>query len=579
MWAANVVVFLSLLAGGTSAVLMGYAWRRREEPGAAAFAALMFGSLVWALTYATGLTTYDPSLRFLLEVPLEVGKAIIAPAWLVFALRYTGHDEFVTRRFLLAIMVVPALTIGLVWTNPSHHLMWTNYHIQPTFGLATVAYRPQVWFGFHSLYGFLLVGVGFVAVLEMLLAQGPLYREQALALGLGSLFPTVTYVKRVAQIGPAPYLDLTPVGLAIMGLAFSYALFRFELFGLVPATRRLGRRAVIDDVSDAIVIVDDDARVIDTNASAEALFGDAEALLGEPLDALTDVDVADLETTPEQVRFEREEGPRTYEVTASPIEDQHDRRIAYTVTFHDVTERENRRQRLEVLNRVLRHNLRNDMTVIIGNAELLAERTEGAEQRAADVIVDRGEALADLSERAREVEEVMGSREGTPDPFDAVALVEQVCETMDREYPEATVTVSVPDRLQVRASDRVFEAVLKNLLDNALAHNENDAPRATVSLARTDGGIELRIEDNGPGIPSGELTTLEAGAETPLEHGSGMGLWLVTWGVQAMGGDVEFVERGEGGTSVRVTLPDVVADTTVDTDHPAGAGGSDAAVQ
>lgn len=557
MWAADVVVFLSLLAGATSTVLAVYAWRRREEPGAAAFAALMVGSLVWALTYTVALTTFDPGTRVLLEVPLEVGKAIIAPAWLVFALRYTGHDEFVSRGVLAAIMVVPALTVALVYTNPAHHLMWTNYRIEPTFGLATVAYEPQVWFHLHSLYGFLLVGIGFVAVLDMLLAQGPLYREQALALGLGSLFPTVTYVKRVTRVGPLAQLDLTPVALAVMGLAFSYALFRFDLFGLVPATRRLGRRAVIDDVTDAIVIVDDSARVIDTNAAAEELFGDPEEQLGEPLTALTSVDTADLESTPQLVTYEGDDGPRTYEVSASPIEDQHGRRIADTVTFHDVTERENRRQRLEVLNRVLRHNLRNDMTVIIGNAELLAERTEGAQAKAAQVIADQARELSELSERAREVEEVMGSREGSPAPVDAVDVLEHVCAVMARTYPAATVEVEAPDRLDLHVRGEVFEAVVKNLLDNALSHNDSDDPRARVSLERVGEGVELRVADNGPGIPSGELSALDAGAETPLDHGSGMGLWLVSWGVQAMGGDIAFDVTAGEGTEVRVQLPEV----------------------
>ncbi|MFC6795961.1 histidine kinase N-terminal 7TM domain-containing protein [Halobaculum halobium] len=120
----------------------GYAWRNRSEPGATEFAVLMAGVAVWSLTYGVALTVFDPVVRLWLEIPLEVGKAIIAPAWLFFALGYTGRGEYVTRRLVAAVAVIPVLTTVLVAATPSHSLMWTAYRIDPTLGTATVSFDP-----------------------------------------------------------------------------------------------------------------------------------------------------------------------------------------------------------------------------------------------------------------------------------------------------------------------------------------------------------------------------------------------------------------------------------------------------
>lgn len=560
MLAGDIVIFLCLFAGGTSTALAAYAWFHRKEPGSAAFAALMTGSLLWALTYAVALVTFDPALRHAMEIPLEVAKAIIAPAWLVFALRYTGHDEFVSRRFTAAILVFPAATIILTWADPAG-LLWTDYRINPTFGLATVAYDPGPWFYLHAIYGFVLIGAGLVAIFDMLLAQGPLYREQAVALVIGSVVPAAAYLKRIFRVGPAPQLDLTPIALAVTGLAFSYALFRFDLFGLVPATRRLGRRAVIDDIEDAILIVDVEKRVIDANDVAETLLSPDEDIIGAELTSLLEHDQIDLDATPHLLELDTGDGWRTFEVRSSEIRDQHDRHIASTVTMHDVTDRESRRQRLEVLNRVLRHNLRNDMTVILGNAELLAEGSDGAERQAAETIIRQASELSALSERAREIEEVMGSREQTPETFDAADLLERIAAKVGKQYPDAEVEAETPLELPLHVRKRVFEAIIENLIDNALAHNDADEPWVSVRLLHTGDELQIEIEDNGPGLPPSELAVLEEGAETPLEHGSGMGLWLVTWGIQSLGGEVDFEGREPRGTRAVVTLPAALLET------------------
>jgi hypothetical protein len=68
-----------------------------------------------------------------------------------------------------------------------------------------------------------------------------------------------------------------------------------------------------------------------------------------------------------------------------------------------------------------------------------------------------------------------------------------------------------------------------------------------------------RVTDNGPGIPDNELTVLDRGRETMLEHDSGIGLWIVNLAVDENGGTVHY-EVGDEGSTIRIRLPSRAGD-------------------
>ena len=562
------VVSLALLAGGTAAAVGTYAWRNRGEPGATSFALLMAGVAVWSLSYAVALVSFDPGVRELIEVPLEVGKALVAPMWLFFALGYTGRGEHVSRRLVAVVAVVPAVTTVLVATAPAHGLMWTDYRIAPTFGTATVLFDPGVWFYVHAAFGWVVIGVGTVYLLEPVFSYGTRYRDQGVALILGAAVSFVAHVKAVFFLPPLPALDLTPLTLAITGLLFGFALFRFELQGVLPATQVLGRRAAIDDVGVGVVVVDGDGDVVEFNAPAGGVLGaDAadDPIAGEPLSTFVPgVDLDDQE--PQRTEHTDGDGYRVYEATVSTVGDHHGRTVGYTVTFADVTDREARRQRLEVLNRVLRHNLRNDMTVVVGNADLLAERVDEEDRPLTDAISRRGAALQRLGEKARDVEEVLDDdtepREVTP---------REVCREVVRRArdssPDADIAVDAAPEPRLSVRSAVLSVVLWNLVENALEHGGDDVAVRIAVRVDDGGGVRFVVADDGPGVPEAELESVRSGTETALTHGSGLGLWVVRWGTRLLGADLAFDGPGTSGTTVTVTLPAsvVVADGGAET--------------
>ncbi|MFC7196228.1 sensor histidine kinase [Halosimplex aquaticum] len=214
-----------------------------------------------------------------------------------------------------------------------------------------------------------------------------------------------------------------------------------------------------------------------------------------------------------------------------------------------MTERERREDELDllkqVLTRVLRHDVRTGLTVVRGQAEVLAERTTGEERRMAETIVDRSEELVATAEKARAIERVIDSDEGRV-TLDLRSVVNRSVANVSAAHSAAEYDVRITEQVPVHVH-RAFPYAVENLIENAVTHCEDDAS-VTVSATADDGTVALRIDDDGPGISQEELDVLDEREETPLKHGTGVGLWLVSWVVERSGGELSFDTDGEGTT-------------------------------
>ncbi len=348
MLATNPVVHLTLLAlsGATTLALAGYAWRLRTEPGATAFAALMVSVTVWTGCYLAGLLTLHPRGRLFWEASTWFGIVTIPVFFFAFALQYTGHDEVLTPRTLAALSVVPVVSIVMAWTNQWHHLLWQQNQVVVVDRIALASQTFGPWFWVNLVYSYALIAVGSFLLVRLAVVSDYLYADQSVLLGVGILAPLAGNAASIFGYAPLPGFDLTPYAFTVTGLAFGAALFRSQLFELVPATRLLGRSAAIRDLEDGVVIVDSGRRIVYLNPAAASVFDvEQSAALGEPVRSLLDPDALDFDAV--DALAEVDHGGRTYEVRTSPIADRQDRRLGHTLLVTDVTNRKRREQALE----------------------------------------------------------------------------------------------------------------------------------------------------------------------------------------------------------------------------------------
>lgn len=579
--AAAVYTLLGAIPAGVAVV----SWRNREKSGAKPLVVTGLGagaaSVVQAGRFLEAPLGLPESVSIILHIGLLASVNVAVLGALYVAVEYTNR-RWLVRPWLLAVLAV--LAAGLPVAR-----IFAGAVDSPAFGPVANA---------DFLYRVVVAVAGLALFVRQYLDSQGVYRKQAgaltVGLGVGAGFGLLERFYTV------DFVEFTLLGMTGGCVVLAVALFRYEFLETGP----IARERLFDYVSDPVIALDEQNHVADANRAAKEAFGIGPELIGQPSATVfeTDEQLGIPESVPspatdlvggiiigDQRHFEpshpvvgaiRDGGEIPngefalvngteldyYTVTSTDLSAGPET-AGQLVVFREVTAERERAQDLDILkevfSRVLRHNLRNEITVIRGFASSIADNGDERVASEADRIVDRTNVLLNTSETARAIKNVIDSTD--PVPVSLRTLVARTVEDAHDEFPSATVETDVPD-FEVMINPE-FDAALAEVLENAIVHNEGD-PRIRITGDRVDSGIELRISDNGPGIPEHELDVLHRGEETSLDHGSGAGLWLIQIAADHSGGDCRF-ETGEEGTTVVIRLPEakpeaeVVADTAL----------------
>ena len=629
------------------------------------------GSGIWSLAYAAQLsaTTLDWTLLWNRFVWLGIG--ILAVAWPAFVLSYVDRTAWLRPRRLVFLCLVPAATVAGTLLFGTAPLFYQSPALVPANGYLVMAYEPTAALLGFVTYAFLVNLATFAVLGYAALVRDGLFRRQAALLCLAGAAPMVVGTLGARGTFGTTFVDFTPVTFAATAVLVGWVVFEHRLLDLSP----IARDVAFANLSDGVVVVDGEGRVVDCNDPAREMFPSVEvgrrveeafsaapAIVAATEDGATDIDDevhvalkgesgprfitfgvheindgsafggsvlllrdvthqeslrhryrALLEKSPNVIavcgadgRFryvspsierllgyepaavegrpridvvhpdDRGESQRAFERAFDTGERRSiDHRIAHAdgnwrrfetvierlfdgaeemvITATDVTEGRRYEQRLQVLNRVLRHDLKNDANVIGGYAGMLRDHVDEAGAEYLDVIDRKVDTLTHLSDQAREIDVALHSDAGRV-TIDLTELVERLCGELETSFPRATVTVSCPDD-SVVCADELLESAVRNVLENAVIHNDDPDP-VVEAVVEVDGdGFRIDVADNGPGIPPVERTVFSEARETALEHASGLGLWLVHWIVTESGGELTIDTNEPRGTLVSMWLP------------------------
>ena len=194
------------------------------------------------------------------------------------------------------------------------------------------------------------------------------------------------------------------------------------------------------------------------------------------------------------------------------------------------------------------------MNVVLGYATELTTHDDPEVATLGAAIEDNATELMELSESAREFGSVISGTAARPAPVDVADLVETAVADARRQHPDADVAADLPETAPALANEP-FALAVDELLENAVVHNDSDPPTVEVSVTVDDDAVTVRVADDGPGIDDIARRALLSGSESPLEHAQGLGLWLVRWTVDAVGGEFDVADGDPRGTVVTVRLP------------------------
>lgn len=435
-------------------------------------------------------------------------------------------DRYPVRKWSLA-------ALGVVFTGAS--LAHFNAHPELNLGVLVATILPAVsllaygvWFGLQTPSP----------------ARGDVVFVWAVG-GAGAVLALDLWALLVGAYGSAPWISHIFIHHSSMGALAGALVGTYSQRDEWRERSHLRLRGALDAAMDGVAVLDDAGDITYANHAFREYYDadEDDALLGEPWDRCYPANSRDhignvLDSLADAERSHwhgtvvaRRAGGRTYpqELSLTGLENG-----GFVLVCRDVTGREKREQRLQVLNRVLRHNVRNSLNIVIGRANRLRERHGEIED--VESIIDAAEDVLDTSEKARLVERAFEEGEGNRESLEAIVASE--VERARREYPEATydTTLDCPAETDTR-----IRFAVRELLYNAAEHNDAENTRIWVTV---EPDKSCYVSDNGSGIPEHERQALEGDQETQLDHGSGIGLWLVYWLVNQQNGAIDVTEGG-----------------------------------
>lgn len=226
-----------------------------------------------------------------------------------------------------------------------------------------------------------------------------------------------------------------------------------------------------------------------------------------------------------------------------------------TGVARDIRAQRHREQKLDVLSRVLRHNVRNRLNLIFGHASILKDADEKRYRHAGEKIESAADDLMELSEKARTAQTEVGFNPSDHNQTDITELTEHLAVQFRRSHPEAQIKLNLPAELIVNVP-KSYRIAISELVENAIEHNPSDSPVVRIHIEQTDKEVRTSIEDECPPIPESDRRVINEGKETPLMHSLGIGLWLANWVADTVGGALELERQADdSGNRAVIRLP------------------------
>ena len=317
-----------------------YAWRNRSLPGAYPFLLMLPLAALWAMALALELLTRTLTGKLFWADVQYVGICFFPILALALALDYAGHRKLLTWPKVVAACVLPVTTLGLLVTDGSHHLVRASVWLDTNGSMPVLGRTWGPWFWVHSAYSSVVMIAALGVLIGVARSAALLRRRQLIAIMAGPVVPLFCAFLYLLDPGAMLAYDLTSVGLLIAAIAVTWGLFRPRLFSVVP----VARHALVENMTDGVLVLDQWGRVIDLNKSAQALIDrPAAQIISRPLaeswPPWAPMDAPPTDTSSQTELHLTEGGAgRHYEVSWSPLA-KRGHVVGQLVVLRNVTER------------------------------------------------------------------------------------------------------------------------------------------------------------------------------------------------------------------------------------------------
>ena len=551
-------------------------------PGVVPFIGSLMAAVLWSSCATIGLYQSNLEMMIALSNVQGIAHAVVPATWMVFAMRYTGNDRWITSRRLRLLAIEPVVLVALLWTDSWHGLMrtanWLSYSW--TFPIHHSTFGIGYWG--HVVYTYTLMMVGTVLLFrELLRSYHQMYRGQVVALSIAALIPWIANILQLAAVKlPIPYIMMTPMGLFVSNVALAWGLFRYRLLDVMP----VAKEAVLFSMRDGVVVLDNRGHVVEVNPAAQQMIGKTgDAVIGQ---AAGDVrpEWGNLlkertsDSSSKAVETVTTEGTtRQYELHLTPIYNRHQVRSGWLLVLLDTTERmlaeeerlkNSKLESLSVMAAGIAHDFNNTLVGVMGYLSM-AKMELPPDTRAGEHVAMAEESALHASRLVRQmttfakggqlVKEV--AKIGTV-VYNADTLVpretniERIYELPDDLWPveiDAGQIVQVLQNMIINAQQAMPDGgTITTSISNETIESEGQIPGTHLAVGSY---IRIAISDTGVGIPPEVRDKIFDPYFTTKNKGTGLGLASSYTIVQRHDGAITVSSVPGEGTTFEVLLP------------------------
>jgi len=539
---------------------------------------MMSATGIWGITYGMQFTTTSFDQIMFWTYLEYVGIAVIPPLWLIFTLNFAGKEHFLTRNRILALFLVPIVTVVLVATNEYHHLHYRTLILNTSGPVPVVEFETGIWYWIFTSYFYAMLILGAYLMIAKYQKSDTVFRKQNSIILVGTFLPVIFNLFYLAGFQPFGLkIDITPFGFIISSVVVAFGLIRYQLFNIVP----IARDKIVEAMAEGIMVTDTSGRIVDVNPAMRKLLAPyVQQPIGLALtDLLPQLQLPENQFDPHghhklEINRTSDGINRGYSITITPMFDKQ----SFTgriFVCKDVTEQREYAEKLESLNKlkdklfsIISHDLRSPLISLL---DLLSLNNEGMlsdeELRSflPQLQKNVGYTSSLLENLLQWSKSQLQNAVTRPVVINLQALGTTMIETFkDRSAEKGIVMeILIAENTQVMADRDMVEAVFRNLLSNAIKFcNRDDTIRVSSEAGETH--TTICIADTGVGISDPDIDKLFKADTftkrgTMNEQGTGLGLLLAK----------DFIEKNQGriwvhselgkGSEFYFTLPNRVA--------------------
>lgn len=536
-----------------------------------------------------------PSIWF--ENIIYIGTCFL-PLTVFFTSLIFTNTKITFKKSYLLLLVIPILSLVVLWTNDLHHL----FYIQYSSSFTDTIYGP--YFYVHSVYTYLLLIIGIGRLLIFSIRNAGFFSKQSLLISIGLACPVIVNVLgSFLKLIPMTVF-VTPISFSVSIICFALAIFKFDFLGIAP----IALRKIADRMSDCYLVLNDDGTITDFNQTFLVTFKIKDiALRGQNFDTFCKNNkinygkiknaIAKTKDSKKTISFEYHVN-RIHKIFSVEVNTIYSDGVSLgtLILFKDITQhiedmetiKNNQdilmeRERLASLGQLIggiAHNLKTPIMSISGAAEGLTDLVkeydssiddpEVNSQDHHDIAKDMNEWIVKIKEYTEYMSDIITAVKGQAVTlsetdnisFDIDELVKRVDILMKHELKNALIYMNVqmnaPKSTKIHGDINSLVQVINNMISNAIqAYNGKTEQNIDLILNKVDSNLVISIKDYGCGLPQKVKEKLfKEMITTKGKNGTGLGLYMSYSTIKAhFNGNITFESEEGKGTTFNIILP------------------------